>query len=315
MRVLVTGARGFVGSALTRALHEADWQVVAAVRQPDRGDNEVAVGDINDRTRWQEALRGCDTVIHLAARAHMMRDTATDPLAAFRAVNTEGTLNLARQAAQAGVRRFVFMSSIKVNGESTPKNRAFSEADVPAPQDAYAQSKWEAEQGLLALARQTGMEVVIVRAPLVYGPGVKGNFASLVRWVRKGMPLPLASVNNRRSLLALDNLTEFIALCADPGLSPHAANEVFLLSDGEDVSTPELLRRVAQAYAVPSRLFAMPTTLIRDAAVLLGKGAAAERLLGSLVVDSSKARRLLDWKPVISMDGQLLEMALYDAHF
>lgn len=315
MRVLITGANGFIGRAVYTQLGQRGHAVVAAVRRPAGLQGEFVIGEIDAGTDWTASLADCGSVIHLAARVHVMRDTATDPLAAFRAVNTEGTLNLARQAAQAGVRRFVFMSSIKVNGEATPKDRAFSEADVPAPQDAYAQSKWEAEQGLLALARQTGMEVVIIRAPLVYGPGVKGNFASLVRWVQKGVPLPLAAVNNRRSLLALDNLTDFIALCADPALSPQAANEVFLLSDGEDVSTPELLRRVAQAYAVPLRLFAMPTTMIRAAAVLLGKGAAAERLLGSLVVDSSKARQLLGWKPVTSMHAQLQKMASHDTRF
>lgn len=242
-----------------------------------------------------------------------MKEGSGDPLAEYRRVNVQGTLALARQAAQAGVRRFIFLSSIKVNGERTGNGKSFCEADLPLPEDAYGLSKLEAEQGLMPLTQETGMEIVIIRPPLVYGPGVKGNFASMVRWVRKGIPLPFGAVRNKRSLVALENLVNFITLCADPERSPRAANEVFLISDGEDVSTTELLRKVACAYGVSPRLLPVPVGLLRIAAGVLGKRAVADRLLGSLVVDSSKARELLGWKPVISMDEQLRKMALHDS--
>ncbi|MGQ9862809.1 MAG: NAD-dependent epimerase/dehydratase family protein, partial [Thiobacillaceae bacterium] len=283
---------------------------IPSVRRASGMASEVVVGEIDSATDWSAALAGCDAIVHLAARTHVMRETAADPLALYRATNTEATLNLARQAALAGVKRLVFLSSIKVNGEG--RETPYRETDVPAPEDAYARSKWEAEQGLRALARETGMEVVIIRAPLVYGPGVKGNFAKLVRWVRKGVPLPLGAVHNRRSLLALDNLVDFIALCADRERAPQAANEVFLLSDGEDVSTSELLRKVARAYGVKPRLLPVHASLMWGLANALGMRALACRLLGSLVVDSSKARALLGWRPAVSMDEQLRKMALHD---
>ncbi len=271
------------------------------------------VGELSSSTDWNACLQGVGAVIHCAARAHIMKDEIGDPLLEYRRVNVQGTLALARQAAKAGVRRFVYISSIKVNGEHTSSNIPFRAEDIPAPEDAYGVSKLEAEQGLFALARKTGMEVVIIRSPLVYGPGVKGNFASMVRWVRKGMPLPLGALHNKRSLVALENLVDFIALCADPDLSPRAANEVFLISDGEDVSTPELLRKVANAYSVAPRLLPIPVVWIQFVARLVGKQAIADRLLGSLVVDSSKARDFLGWKPVVSMDEQLKRMAQHDA--
>jgi nucleoside-diphosphate-sugar epimerase len=242
-----------------------------------------------------------------------MQDTAGDCLAEFRRVNTEGTLNLARQAAAAGVKRFVFLSSVKVNGEITRRGCLFRADDVSAPEDAYGLSKLEAEQGLIALASETGMGVVIIRPPLVYGPGVKGNFASMVRWLRKGIPLPFGTVHNQRSLVALENLVDFIALCAQPERSPCAANEVFLISDGEDISTSELMRKAARAYGLEARLLPVPAPWIYAAATIFGKGAVAQRLLGSLAVDNSKARELLGWTPVISMDEQLQKMARYDS--
>jgi nucleoside-diphosphate-sugar epimerase len=225
-----------------------DCSVTRAVRVV-RSAEDVAVGDIDAKTDWQAALEGCEVVVHLAARAHVMSETAADPLAVFRRVNTEGTLNLARQAAALGVRRFVFVSSIKVNGERTTGRAPFSEADEAAPVEPYAISKWEAEQGLLAIGRESGMEIVRIRPPLVYGTGVKGNFAALLRWARRGIPLPLGAIRNRRSFLALENLVGFIARCTDLSCA-EVANRLFLLSDGEDedVSTPELLRRLAHAY-------------------------------------------------------------------
>lgn len=318
MRVVVTGASGWVGGTLVRHLAaQPSLQVVAPVRQAGSTlpqDVEVVqVGDFSSRTDWRTALNGADVLVHLAARAHVMHDKLADPLAEYRRVNVQGTAHLARQAAQAGVKRFVFISSVKVNGEAALPGQPFTPADTPAPQDAYGLSKHEAEQVLWQVARDTGMEVVIIRPPLVYGPGVKGNFALMVQWVRQGVPLPLGAVYNRRSLVALDNLVDFMALCARPERSPQAANQTFLVSDGDDVSTTELLRRVAQAYEVPPRLLTVPAGLMRSAARLLGKAAVADRLLGSLQVDASKARELLGWTPPVTMQAQLRKMALHDA--
>jgi len=243
-----------------------------------------------------------DVVIHAAARVHIMDDDASDPLAEFRKANVDGTLNLARQAADAGVQRFVFISSIKVNGESTQLGEPFTVEDSIVTQDPYGLSKWEAEQGLFQIAKQTGMQTVVIRPPLIYGEGVKANFAKMMQGVAKGLPLPLGAVHNKRSLLALENLVDFIVLCTH---HPKAANQVFLISDGEDVSTTELLQKVGKALGKPARLIPVPVPLMRFAAKLIGKGDVANRLFGSLQVDSSKARELLGWKPVIHMDEQL----------
>lgn len=315
--LLVTGGTGFLGQALLHKLLTSGRRpLIAAVRQkktafPAELKLEL-VSELGSSTDWTACLQAVGVVVHCAARAHVMKEDAGDPLLEYRRVNVQGTLALARQAAKAGVQRFVYISSIKVNGERTASHHAFHASDIPEPEDAYGASKLEAEQGLIALAHETGMEVVIIRPPLVYGPGVKGNFSSMVRWMRKGMPLPLGAVRNKRSLVALDNLVDFIALCADPERSPRAANEVFLISDGEDVSTTELLRKVANAYSVVPRLLPIPVIWIRTVARLLGKHSVADRLLGSLVVDASKAWDLLGWKPVVSMDEQLKKMALYD---
>jgi nucleoside-diphosphate-sugar epimerase len=306
MKVLVTGARGFVGKSLVLDLRKAQWQVVAAVRNSPKEHDEISVGDIDAETKWLAALQGCDTVIHLAARVHIMRDSATDPLAAFRLVNVEGTLNLARQAVQAGVRRFVFLSSIKVNGESTRPGIPFTANDRPAPDDAYAISKYEAEQGLLALASNTGMEVVIIRPPLVYGPGVKANFRSMMNWLAKGVPLPLGAIHNKRSLVSLDNLVSLIMTCLT---EPRAANQVFLVSDGEDLSTTELLRRLAAALGQPARLIPVSAKVLDWGARLFGKGDVARRLCGNLQVDISKTRELLGWEPPITVEEGLRRVA------
>lgn len=313
-KMLLTGGTGFVGRSVLERLSRDDRCVVlAAVRSPEValpvGVSAIFVPSLDDATDWSQVLVDVDTVMHCAARAHVMRDRVKDPLAEFRKVNVEGTLALASQAAKAGVRRFVFISSAKVNGESG----VCRENDAPAPHDAYGISKMEAERGLMDLARGSDMEVVIIRPPLVYGPGVKGNFAAMVRWVRKGVPLPLGTVHNKRSLLALDNLVDFIVLCADRERTPRAANEVFLISDGEDVSTTELLRRVARAYGVRARLWPVPAGWLRLGARVLGKTAVADRLLGSLVADSTKAQKLLGWYPPVTMDDQLRKMALHDA--
>ena len=324
MNVFLTGATGFVGSASLQRFVADEVAVRALVRNelvklPD--GVEKVVEDLDGlvdchATRSETSTLGvlamtlndCGVVVHAAARAHIMRDEVADPLAEYRRVNRDATLALARLAAQAGVKRFVFVSSVKVNGEMTRPGDAFVSEITQTPIDPYGLSKYEAEQGLLAMAKETDMEVVIIRPPLVYGPNVKGNFASMVNWVKKGVPLPLGAVRNARSLVALDNLVDFMALCADPARSPKAANEVFLISDGVDVSTSDLLRKVAKACGVKSRLLPVPVGLMRFAARLLGKGAVADRLFGNLQVDSSKARDLLGWKPVVTMDEALARM-------
>jgi UDP-glucose 4-epimerase len=302
VKVLVTGAAGFVGTALiSRLVASGKHSLRAVVRNESSAtpaNIERYVGDVAPHSDWLPAVSGVDVVVHLAARVHVMRDAASDPLAEYRRVNTEGTLRLARQAAAADVRRFLFLSSVKVNGEAG----AFSESDPPAPADPYGVSKREAEEGLNQLASETGMDVVVIRSPLAYGPGVQANFRALIRAVALGIPLPLGSVENRRSLVALDNLVDLIVTCID---HPAAANETFFVSDGEDLSTPELIRRLAHALGRPVRLFPVPPTLLRIAAAVLGKRDAAQRLLGSLQVDISKARRLLGWTPPMSVDEGL----------
>ena len=363
-RILVTGATGFVGRAVVQQLADTlgGLHVVAAVRTSSlpntlphgltntlsntdalpsadytagtgwpEGIKVVTVGDLDSTTDWSAALTGVTTLIHCAARVHVMNDASTDPLLLYRRVNVEGTLALARQAAAAGVKRFVFVSSIKVNGEATGAHPgrasrladtpeatcgkteaasgkaeaafAFSEDTPPAPVDSYGVSKLEAEQALFALGRETGLEIVVVRPPLVYGPGVKANFQTLIKVVRKGIPLPLAAVrHNRRSLIALDNLVDLLVTCAR---HPLAANQVFLASDGEDLSTADLLQRLGRAMGKPARLFYVPEGVLTCGARVLGKQQAAQRLLGSLQVDSSKARNLLGWTPPVSVDEGL----------
>jgi nucleoside-diphosphate-sugar epimerase len=311
--ILVTGATGFVGRALVPELLTNGFQTRALVRNPLVLPFEVeqVVLDL-DKVEGKKAIKdvvtGVDVVVHAAARVHMMEDRSSNPLAEFRKLNRDATLALAGLAADAGVKRFVFLSSIKVNGEETfPRGRpsVFKPDDTYIPTDPYALSKYEAEQGLLALAKETGMEVVIIRPSLVYGPGVKANFASMINWLRRGVPLPLGAINNKRSLVALDNLVSFIVLCADRPQSPKAANQVFLISDGEDVSTTQLFRKVADALGKDARLLSVPVWLMSFAARLIGKGDVANRLFSSLQVDSSKGRDILGWQPVITMDEQL----------
>ncbi len=306
MKVLLTGANGFVGRALCDELLRHGTSVRGTLRQPDgkralvQGVEPIEVRTINTATDWKAALAGCDVVVHLAARVHVMHDKASDPLTEFRRVNTEGTLNLARQAAQAGVKRFIFISTIKVNGEG--RDVAYRETDSPAPEDAYAISKWEAEQGLQRIARETGLEVVILRPPLVYGPGVKANFLRLMRTVEKGWPLPLGAIRNRRSLLYLGNFVDAIRLCVE---HPAAAGQTFLVDDGQPVSTPDLIRAVAHAMGRPARLLAVPVGVLELAGALLGKRAAVARLTGSLYVDSSAIRSCLGWTPTHTMQEGL----------
>ncbi len=307
--ILVTGASGFVGSALLRRLAMVGKDVKASYRNgkchPPPGVQTVLVGDLGPVQDWGAALESVEVVVHTAARVHVMRDTAADPLEEFRRTNVAGTLNLARQAAAAGVRRFVFISSVKVNGESTLPGRPFTERDAPAPQDAYGLSKLEAELGLRAIAQETGMELVVIRPPLVYGPGVRANFRALMRAVARGLPLPLAAVDNRRSLVGLDNLVDFIVTCID---HPSAADEIFLVSDGEDLSTPGLIRGLAQAMGRSPRLFRMPLWMLRVPAALLGRRASLERVCSSLQVDISKARTILGWHPPVPVSEGLAQV-------
>ncbi len=296
MKALVTGATGFVGTALCAKLAASGVEVVPAVRSKSGLLHEVVIGNLDASTDWQPALTGCDAVIHLAARVHVMNDAAQNPLAQYRSTNTEATLNLARQAAQAGVKRFVFISTIKVNGEG--RDAPYRETDVPAPEDAYAITKWEAEQGLQRIAAETGLEVVILRPPLVYGPGVKANFLRLLRTVARGWPLPLGAIRNRRSLLYLGNFVDAIRVCVE---HPAAAGQTFLLDDGEPVSTPELIRALARAMGRPPRLLAVPVGVLELAGALLGKRAAVARLAGSLFVDGSAIRSRLNWMPPYSL--------------
>ncbi len=304
-RILLTGGTGWVGGALLKALREHHHDTMTAVRVASaKADAQgVVMGSLDESPVWPQELNNREVVIHLAARVHVMRESTSNPLRAFRAVNTTGTLSLARLAAQAGVRRFIFVSSIKVNGESTEAVHPFIASDTPAPRDPYGISKMEAEQGLRQIADKTGMEVVIVRPPLVYGPGVKANFASLLRTVQRGLPLPLASViHNRRSFVALDNLVDLLITCID---HPAAANQTFLVSDGEDLSTADLLRRLGEAMNKPARLLPVPPSLLQLGANLLGKGEIAHRLLGNLQVDISHTRDTLNWSPPIPVDEGL----------
>jgi len=311
--ILVTGATGFVGNALVRrfAADPACTGVVAAVRRKSESRPErvqqVQVGDLLHTTDWGQALQDVDAVVHCAARVHVMQDDATDPLQAYREVNVNGTLKLASQAAQAGVRRFVFVSSIKVNGEFTEVGKPFTADDIPAPEDPYGVSKHEAEELLRKIAIETGMEVVIIRPPLVYGPGVKANFESMIRWLVRGVPLPLAAVTeNRRSLVALDNLVDLIVTCLH---HPAAANQTFLVSDGEDISTAQLLKRMGAAMGKPARLFYMPPTLLKLGASVFNRPGIYQRLCGSLQLDIAKTRQLLGWTPPVSVDEGLRRAA------
>lgn len=307
LRVVVTGGRGFIGRSLVSALQAKNFDVLSVVR--DSWDiqacqaHEVAIGRLDASTNWGPLLEGADVVVHLAARAHIMRDEATDPLAEYRRTNTDATLHLAFQAARAGVKRFVFVSTLKVNGEHTLEGRPFRFDDQPQPQDPYGVSKFEAEQGLRKIAVETDMEVVIVRPPLVYGAGVKGNFASLLRWVAWGLPLPLGGViGNQRSLVGLDNLVDVLVACLS---HPSAANQTFLVSDGEDLSTAELLQRVGRAVGKVPRLLCVPPSWLNLCAFMFGREAVAQRLLGSLQVDITHTCQTLGWSPRVSVDEGL----------
>ena len=315
MKILVTGASGFVGGAVVRRLMQEGETVRAAMRRPAEsltpanfpaGVQVASIGDIGPNTDWTEAISGMDAVVHAAARVHMMRESAADPLEEFRRVNVSGTVALARACVAAGVRRFVYISSVKVNGERTLPGRPFRSGDAPAPVDPYGISKLEAEQALRAFAADGTLDVVIIRPVLVYGPGAKGNFLSMLRWLNAGVPLPFASLNNRRSMLALETLVDLIVLCLR---HPAAPNHVFLAADGEDLSTPQLLRLTAAGLGQRARLIPFPASLLRAGAAVVGKSGLAERLCGSLQVDTSEARQVLSWVPPVQPRDALARAA------
>lgn len=303
MAVLITGASGFVGRALWGSLVQRAREFRPAVRVGSEsigGAIPCVIGDIGAHTDWSPVLDGASHVVHLASRVHVMNESNDNDAALYHETNTFGTLRIAQQAADAGVRRFVFLSSVKVNGEE--REEAYSEDDRPAPIGPYAISKRDAELGLWEIAERSGMEVVVIRPPLVYGPGVKANFLSMMRWLHRGVPLPFGAINNRRSLVAIGNLVDFIVKCID---HPAAANETFMVCDGEDLSTTELLVRLAAALEVKARLINVPVPLLKLGATMLGRGEILRRLCGSLCVDASKANRLLSWSPPLNVDDGL----------
>jgi nucleoside-diphosphate-sugar epimerase len=321
MNILVTGANGFIGRALCKRLLAEGWRVRGAVRSKvgrvalPAGIEAVSIGAIDADTEWGESLGDIDTVVHLAARVHVMDDAASDPLAAYRQVNVEGTKCLAIAAANAGVKRFVYISSVKVNGEKTEVRgqegelkEAFSEKDVPAPQDPYAVSKWEAEQVLNDIAGERGLEVVTLRPPLVYGPGVRANFLRLVKLVKLGVPLPFGCVKNRRSLIYVGNLVDAIVTCMT---NPNAAGKTYLVSDGEDVSTPDLIRRIAAASNRRVLMLPVPVWVMRAAGRMIGRSEELERLFGSLTVDISKIHSELNWYPPFTMEDGIRETVFW----
>lgn len=309
-RIYLTGASGFVGAGLLARLHRDHYDCTVAMRRPlpalPVGVREQCVDSLQGDADL--GLAGHEVVIHCAGRAHVLQEQSADPLQAFRAVNVQGTLNVARQAAAAGVKRFIFLSSVKVNGEETPAGQPYTAHSSAKPLDAYGLSKHEAEVALKALGAQTGMEVVIIRPVLVYGPGVRANFHTMMRALAKGLPLPLGAIQNRRSLVALDNLIDLIVACI---AHPAAANQTFLVSDDDDLSTSELLRRLGRALGKPARLLPVPAWLLTGAAGALGKGAVARRLCGSLQVDISDTKARLGWAPPVPVDVALQGAASY----
>ena len=302
MNILLTGTSGFIGSHLLKSLNDRSFNVRPVYRQ--YRNNGICIPDINETTDWSSALEGIDTVVHAAARVHIASETQEDLYSLYYQVNVAGTLNLAQQAAKAKVRRFVFISSVKVNGEETQKEKPFTEEVLSVPKDLYGLSKYEAEKGLIDIGKEMGMEVVIIRPVLVYGPGVKANFLSMMRWVKRGIPLPLGALNNKRSMVALDNLVDFIIVCID---HPKAANEIFLVSDDDDLSVSELLRRLAYSMNMKARLFPVAEVILQLGARLLGKKSQVLKICGSLQVDITKAKEVLGWIPPVSIDSAVMQ--------
>lgn len=310
--VLVTGANGFVGGPVCERLLEGGWQVKGSVRSekqaaslPEAVD-PVIVGDLSGNTDWTEALRGVATVVHLAGRAHVLKEDAENPLEKFRQVNVQGASRLAGEAAKAGVRRFVYVSSVKVHGEGGP--RAYNEDDKPEPSGPYAQSKWEAEQALLQVARETGLEMVVLRPPLIYGPGVKANFLRLFKLIKCGLPLPFGSIHNKRSMIYVENLADAIAVCLE---HQDAVGGTFLLRDGEDLSMQELIRLLGETIGERSCLVPFPLAALRFLGRVFGKSGTLERMTGSLTVDDRKIHSVLGWTPPVAVEKGVGETACW----
>lgn len=305
--ILLTGGTGFLGGSLLTALRNENVSCLGRQKPSSLSDSAFYQSEINSDTNFSDAVNDTKAIIHCAACVHIMEDNSLNPLENFREVNTYGTLNLAQQAADAGVKRFIFISSIKVNGESTELDKPFTPDNYFVPTDPYGLSKYEAEIGLREIAEKTGIEVVIIRPPLVYGPGAKGNFASMMKWVNRGLPLPLGGINtNKRSLVSIDNLVDLIITCIE---HPNAANQTFLVSDDDDISTTHLLSNIAIALDVPNRLIPIPITWIISVSKLIGKPGISQRLCGSLQVDISKTKELLSWKPPFSMADSMKKTA------
>ncbi|MGF1689535.1 SDR family oxidoreductase [Photobacterium japonica] len=309
-KILITGATGFIGHHAVIACQQAGLSVLPLARDKANPYGYQAA-EITPQTDWSAHLQQVDVIVHCAARVHVMNDKDNDPLTAYRDVNTDGTLHFARQAAAAGVKRFIFLSSIKVNGEATTPDTPFTARVEQAPTDPYGLSKYEAEKGLLALAQETGMDVVIIRPPLVYGPGVKANFASLLHCVRKGLPLPLGAINNKRSFVYIDNLVDLILTCVS---HPNAANQTFLVSDDDDVSTSELLRQMAYAMGKTPRLLPIPQIWLMALTRWLGKPGIGERLCGDLQLDIDATKTCLDWHPPYNLADALQRMINQSHH-
>lgn len=307
--ILLTGATGFVGNRLLAKLQDKGHLCRAAVRRPsssvDVQTDSVVVGEVDANTDWSKAVKDIEVIVHLAARVHVMHDQADNPLVEFRKINLDGTRSLAEAAVKAGVKRFVYISTIKVNGEAT-KDSPFTSQDAPSPSDPYAIAKWEAEKALQEISQESGLEVVVIRPPLVYGPGVKANFLNLIKLVRKRVPLPLAGIKNKRTLVALDNLVDLIMNCCE---HPDAAGHIFLAGDDESVSTAELIAKIAGAFGQRSPAFSLSPILMAWATRLLGKQAVWHRLSESLQVDTSEAKKVMGWQPVTSMDEELKRIA------
>lgn len=318
LKILVTGANGFVGRELSRMLLARGYDVRASVRQlgehgaghiPNIAD-VVSVGDIGSETNWSQALKDIDVVVHLAARVHILQEVSKNPLEAFRSVNVLGSERLARMAVQAGVRRFVYISSISIHGNSTVE-RPYVEEDDAHPHSPYAVSKWEGELALRRIAEASGLELVIVRPPLVYGPGVGGNFLRLMRWADKGLPLPLGSVKNLRSFIGIDNLVDLLVCCVE---HPRAAGETFLAADSEDLSTPDLIRRVASLLGRPTRILPFPVGVLRAVASAVRMDDVVDRLCNSLQVNAGKAHRILGWRPHATLNDGFARTAAWYAN-
>jgi len=306
-KILITGATGFVGRALFKNLKLKKKYLIHLTTRTNQeelfeGGKVFKIGEIDSNTNWNDAFDGVDCIVHCAARAHTTENKQTDSLNAYRRINVDGTRNLAKQAAGIGIKRFIFLSSIKVNGEETIATKSFKYNDISQPEDAYGITKWEAEQALLEISKQTGLEVVIIRPPLVYGEGVKGNFLRLLDIVYKQIPLPFAKINNLRSFVGLDNLIDLIICCID---HPKAGGKTFLVSDGEDLSTSDLIIKLSKFMDKSPRLFQVPQLIIQLTARLVGKSSEIERLLGSLRVDNSYTREILGWSPALSLDESL----------